>query len=90
MTNSIDKTWTDGSDDKLTITNDFSGSPLQVSSVVCEGLDRSMIVNFKTTVGSPIVTAELVVNQTGLREVFNASDGSFLLSDGTTFNVLKQ
>ena len=90
MTNSIDKTWTDGSGDKLTITDDFSVSPLQVSSVVCEGLDRSMIVNFKTTVGSPIVTAELVVNQTGLREVFNASDGSFLLSDGTTFNVLKQ
>jgi len=90
MTTSIDKTWTDGSDDKLTITNDFSGSPLQVSSVVYEGLDRSMIVNFKTTAGSPIVTAGLVVNQTGLREVFNASDGSFLLSDGTTFNVLKQ
>ena len=58
MTISIDKTWTDGSDDKLTITNDFSGSPLQVSSVVCEGLDRSMIVNFKTTVGSPIVTLD--------------------------------
>lgn len=89
---SITKTWSDGSGDVLTITPDTGNGngTLQVSSVVCEGLDRSMIVNFKTTMGSPIVTAGLVVNQTGLREVFNASDGSFLLSDGTTFNVLKQ
>ena len=89
---SITKTWSDGSGDVLTITPDAGNGngTLQVSSAVCEGIDRSMSVDILTTAGSPIVTAGLVVNQTGLREVFNASDGSFLLSDGTTFNVLKQ
>lgn len=89
---SITKTWSDGSGDVLTITPDTGNGngTLQVSSAVCEGLDRNMTVNVAITAGSPDVTAELVVNQTGLREVFNASDGAFLLSDGTTFNVLKQ
>ena len=89
---SLSKTWADGSGDVLTITPDTGNGngTLQVSSAVCEGLDRSMTVNVATTVGSPDVTVGLVVAQTGLREVFNASDGSFLLSDGTTFNVLKQ
>ena len=89
---SLSKTWADGSGDVLTITPDTGNGngTLQVSSAVCEGLDRNMTVNVATTAGSPDVTAELVISQTGLREVFNASDGSFLLSDGTTFNVLKQ
>lgn len=89
---SITKTWSDGSGDVLTITPDAGNGngTLQVSSAVCEGIDRSMSVDIPTTAGSPDVTAVLTVNQIGLREVFNASDGSFLLSDGTTFNVLKQ
>ena len=57
-----------------------------VSGNVNEGIDRSAA--FTITAGDK--TKNITVNQAGLREVFNASDGSFLLSDGTTFNVLKQ
>ena len=35
------------------------------------------------------VSATLVVSQEGLREVFESSDGLFVLADGGTFNVLK-
>ena len=34
-------------------------------------------------------SARLTLIHEGMREVFNASDGGFILADGGTFNVLK-
>lgn len=86
------KAWNDGSGDSLTITasSGEGDASLEVSSPICEGIDRSLTVEGVTTKGTPSASASITVIQLGLREVFNASDGAFLLSDGTTFNVLKQ
>ena len=55
-----------------------------VSGDVNEGLDRSSVF----TVAAGNLSIDVTVNQAGLREVFNANDDAFLLSDGT-YNVLK-
>ena len=67
-------------------TNSGSTS-VTVSSSVNEGLDKSVTFTVETTDGtkSEIIT----VNREGRREKFNASDGAFLTSDGSTFNVIK-
>ena len=68
-------------------TNSGSTS-VTVSSSVNEGLDKSVTFTVETTDGtkSEIIT----VNREGRREKFNASDGAFLTSDGSTFNVIKE
>lgn len=50
-----------------------------------EGLD--LIVDVYAVCGDK--TAILTLNHIGMREVFTPSDGSFILSGGGTFNVLK-
>ena len=52
-----------------------------------EGIDRVQSIKVETTDKS--VSAILVVSQEGLREVFEPSDGLFVLADGETLNVLK-
>lgn len=52
-----------------------------------EGCDRSVEVTAATTKGS---SATLTVTQAGRRESFAGSDMDFILSDGGTFNVLKE
>nr|WP_302830022.1 hypothetical protein [uncultured Bacteroides sp.] len=52
---------------------------------VNEGIDREKTVH--AVCGNASVS--MTVRQSGLREVFNAADGNFILSDGETFNVLK-
>lgn len=80
------KTWNDGG--TLTVTYDGSSEGSAVfSSDTAEGLDREMNVSFVDKNRSVFV--ERTVRQEGLREVFMASDGDFLLADGGTFNVLK-
>ena len=80
------KTWNDGG--ALTVTYDGSSEGSAVfSSDTAEGLDREMNVSFVDKNRSVFV--ERTVKQEGLREVFMASDGDFLLADGGTFNVLK-
>lgn len=70
----------------ITLTYTGAGSETaSVSGEVNEGIDRST----QFVLGNGSSQATLDVLQLGKREVFNASDGSFLLSDGTTFNVLK-
>ena len=54
------------------------------TSDVNEGIDREMSVIFADTARS--VMTERVVMQIGRREIFN---DDFVLSDGGTFNVLK-
>lgn len=77
--------------------NPSSGSKdttVNVSSVTNEGIDTSTEYQVSTNDGS--VTRKVTVNQTGKRETFNVltEDGTsheeFLLSDGGTFNVLKE
>ena len=80
------KSWNDGG--SLTATYEGSGDGSAVfSSDVAEGLDREMSVSFIDK--SRAVVVERKVRQEGMREVFNASDGTFFLADGGTFNVLK-
>lgn len=55
-----------------------------------EGCDRSHVVSVKTVEGPSSVTRRLTVTQSGRREPFSGSDTGFELSDGGTFNVLKQ
>lgn len=54
---------------------------------VNEGLDREISVSFVDK--SRTIVVERTVRQEGLREVFMASDGDFLLADSGTLNVLK-
>lgn len=67
-------------------TNSGSTS-VTVSSSVNEGLDKSVTFTVETTDGTKSET--ITVNREGRREKFNASDGAFLTSDGSTFNVIK-
>lgn len=52
-----------------------------------EGCDRSAEIIAATTKGQ---SATLTVTQAGRREPFGGSDMDFILSDGGTFNVLKE
>ena len=79
--------WNEG-EGYITATYEGSGNDsASISSDVNEGIDRTQSVKVETTDKS--VSAELVVSQEGLREVFEPSDGLFVLADGGTFNVLK-
>ena len=51
-----------------------------------EGIDREKEV--RAVCGN--AKATLLVKQAGMREVFRAADGDFILSNGETFNVLKK
>ena len=83
------KQWDNGDLLTLSYSGEGNGS-ISIVSVPNEGIDRSMTVVIATTKGSPVASQDIIVNQEGLREVFNASDGVFLLSGDSTFNVLKQ
>lgn len=74
------------------ITMEYTGTEgltsVSVSAVKNEGLDSSTTFTVATDDGT--LSHDITVQQEGMREVFNASDGDFLLSDGSTYNVLKQ
>lgn len=79
--------WNEG-EGYITAAYDGSGNgSASISSDVNEGIDREQSIKVETTDKS--VSATVVVSQEGLREVFLASDGDFILADGGTFNVLK-
>ena len=79
--------WNEG-DGYITATYDGSGSgSASISSNVNEGIDREQSIKVEATDKS--VSATLMVSQVGLREVFEPSDGMFVLKDGGTFNTLK-
>lgn len=79
--------WNEG-DGYITATYEGSGNgSVSISSDVNEGIDRQQSIKVETTDKS--ISATLVVSQEGLREVFEPSDGDFILKDGGTFNVIK-
>lgn len=80
--------WNEG-EGNIAATYDGSGNaPILFSSDVAnEGIDREQVVSVSTTDDAKSV--DVVVRQAGLREVFMASDGEFILADGGTFNVIK-
>lgn len=74
----------------ITATYDGSGNgSAAISSDVNEGIDREQSITVSTTYGDNPKSVDVNVKQYGLREVFTASDGDFILVDGGTFNVLK-
>lgn len=54
-----------------------------------DGLDRSQPVIFTTTEGVNQATVSTTVYQEGKRQAFAVNEGRFILSDGSTFNVIK-
>ena len=81
--------WQD-SEGYITATYEGSGNgSAAISSSINESIDREQDITVKTTAGSNPKTETVRVKQIGLREVFNPSDGAFVLADGGTFNVLK-
>ena len=65
-----------------------SGSTtVSVYSGINEGLDKTVSFVISTTDNTK--SESIVVKRQGRREKFNASDGAFLTSDGSTFNVIK-
>ena len=85
----LSKEWADGSGEALNVSESAGTGTADValSSAANNGIDRSITLTAATEGGA--VAVGLDVTQEGLREIFNASDGGFLLADGTTFNVLK-
>lgn len=80
--------WNEG-EGYITAAYDGSGNgSASISSDVNEGIDREQSIKVETTDKS--VSANVVVSQEGLREVFLPADGDFILADGGTFNVLKE
>lgn len=72
------------------ITAAFEGSgsgSASIASDVNEGIDREQSISVETTDGG--IRESISVKQYGMREVFEPSDGEFILADGGTFNVLK-
>lgn len=81
--------WNEG-EGYITATYDGSGNgSASISSDVNEGIDREQYVVVDTTKGNNPKNVSVSIKQIGLREVFSASDGDFILSDGTSFNTLK-
>jgi|GEM_PF-1270120 len=82
--------WNEG-EGNIVATYEGSGNgPVSITcDIANEGLDRSQDVIIRTTKGNNPKEESVLVKQPGLREVFMASDGDFVLADGGTFNVLK-
>lgn len=78
-----------GGDIVVNYTGNKNGTVSVSSSVVNQSIDRSQEILVQGTT-HPEAQAVISVTQIGLREVFNVTDGPFRLSDGGTFNVLKE
>lgn len=79
--------WKEGEGSIVTSEGGAGDAAVAFSSIANIGIDREQDVTIATKEG---LERKLVVKQVGLREVFMASDGDFILADGGTFNVLKQ
>lgn len=82
----LEKQWDNGELLTVAYDGDRDGSATFTSDVN-ESLDREMVVTYVDK--DRRVSVAQMVKQAGLREIFNASDGGFILADGGTFNVLK-
>lgn len=79
--------WNEGEGNIIATYVGSGNGSASISSDVNEGIDRQQSIKVETTDKS--VSATLVVSQKGMREVFEPSDGEFVLADGGTYNVLK-
>ena len=79
--------WDDGGNLTVVYDGDRDGSAV-FSSDTNEGVDRQMDVTFKDISGAVAHTRTVV--QEGRREPFYGSDVEFALSDGGTYNVIKE
>lgn len=80
--------WNEG-EGYITATYEGSGDgSLTFNSDVNEGIDREQSIEVKTIDNK--LSVNVSVKQVGLREVFNCTDGEFILAEGNTFNVLKE
>lgn len=73
---------------KNDITMEYTGTgneSVSVTSSVNEGLDYSITFNISTIDKS--ISKDIVVNKEGRREIYNED---FILSDGDSFNVIKE
>lgn len=77
------KPWNDGGSLSATYNGSGDGEAIFTSDIN-EGIDREMSVTFADAAGS--VMTERKIMQIGRREIYN---DDFVLSDGSTFNVLK-
>ena len=81
--------WNEG-EGYITATYEGSGSgSASITSDINEGIDREQSVVVETTKGNNPKSASVNIKQIGLREVFSASDGDFVLADDITYNTLK-
>ena len=81
--------WNEG-EGYITAAYEGSGNgSASISSDINEGIDREQSVVVETTKGNNPKSVSVSIKQIGLREIFSASDGDFVLSDGTTYNTLK-
>lgn len=82
------KQWNDGESLTVTYDGDRDGSAV-VTSGVNESIDREQEITVQTTFGENPKQAQVRVRQSGMREIFNVSEGAFMVAEGT-FNVLKE
>lgn len=80
--------WNEGEGNITAIYNGSGDGSISFNSDDNEGIDREQNIKVKTTDG--LISVSINIKQMGLREVFNCTDGEFILSDNTTFNVLKE
>ena len=73
----------------IVITPGSNGAASVMSDIANEGLDRQQTVVFSTTKGNNPASVSTTVFQEGKRQAFAVTEGRFLLSDGSTFNVIK-
>ena len=77
--------WKEG-EGNIVITPGSNGTASVSSDVANEGLDREQTVVFRGVQASVSTT----ISQIGKRQAFAVAEGRFLLSDGSTFNVIKK
>lgn len=74
----------------IVITPGSNGTASVSSDVANEGLDREQTVVFRTTNSGAQASVSTTISQIGKRQAFAVAEGRFLLSDGSTFNVIKR
>lgn len=79
--------WSEGEGYITAAYNGEGSGSASIASDVNEGIDRKQSISVETTDGT--IRRSVEVTQYGMREVFEPSDGGFVLADGGTFNVLK-
>lgn len=86
---SIQIPWKEG-EGNIVITPGSNGTASASSDVANEGLDREQTVVFRTTNSGVQASVSTTIFQIGKRQAFAVAEGRFLLSDGSTFNVIKK